>query len=118
METSSKAAPKEIANSKLLRILAFNNSFDSVDVGVGGEVLFCKAPPRESAPRWRGPAKALLLDESGVTLSFQGQTFKVARHCVRLLNRKPRVVKSSATSVDPLPLGKYQNRLRIHRWAP
>ena len=31
---AQEAALKEIANSTLLRILAFKNSFDSVDVGV------------------------------------------------------------------------------------
>ena len=36
-----------------------------------------------SSPRRREPAKVLLLGESGAALSFQGQTFKVARHCVR-----------------------------------
>ena len=94
---AQEAAPKEIANSKLRRILAFNNSFESVDVKVGGEVLFYKAPTKKSIPRWRGPAKVLLIDESGVTLSFQGLPFKVARHCVR---RKVRDVESQETSRD------------------
>ena len=86
---AQEAASKEIANIKLRRILAFTNPFDSVDVGVGDEVLSYKAPSRESTPCWRGPAKALLLDESGVTLSFQGQTFRAARHCVRKKVRAP-----------------------------
>ena len=68
---AQEAALKEIANSKLRRILAFNNSIDSADVEVGDEVLFYKAPPRKSAPRWRGPAKVILMDDSGATLSFQ-----------------------------------------------
>ena len=78
-----EAALKEIANSQQRRILAPKNSFDSVGVQVGDEVLFYKAPSRKSAPRWRGPARVLLLDESGATLSFQGQTFKAARRCMR-----------------------------------
>ena len=94
---AQEAALKEIANSKLRRILAFNNSFESVDVKVGDEVLFYKAPTKKSIPRWRGPAKVLLIDESGVTLSFQGLTFKVARHCVR---RKVRAVESQDTSCE------------------
>ena len=84
-------------NSKLRRILAFNNSFDSVGVRVGDGVLFHKAPSRKSAPRWRGPARVLPLDESGAALSFQGQTFKVARHCVR---KKVRASVESEASCD------------------
>ena len=41
---AQEAALKEIANAKLRRILAFNNSFDSADVAAGDEVLFYKAP--------------------------------------------------------------------------
>ena len=78
-----EAAIKEFANGKLRRILLFNNSFDSADVRVGDVVLFYKAPSRKSSPRWRGPATVLLLGDSGATLSFHGQTFKVARHCIR-----------------------------------
>ena len=37
---AQEAALKEIANRKLRRTLAPNNSFDSVDVAVGDEVLF------------------------------------------------------------------------------
>ena len=44
---AQEAALREIANSKLRRILAFNNSFDSVDVEVGDEFLFYKALSRE-----------------------------------------------------------------------
>ena len=36
---AQEAALKEIANSKLRRILAFNNSFDSADACVGDEVF-------------------------------------------------------------------------------
>ena len=87
----------EIAERKVRRILAFNNSFDSASVRVGDEVLFYEAPPRQSAPRWRGRAKVLPLDESGATLSFQGQTFKAARHCVR---KKVRASVESEASLE------------------
>ena len=40
-------------------------------------VLFCKAP------RWRGPAKILDIDDAGVRAKFRSQTLKVARCCVR-----------------------------------
>ena len=48
---AQEAALKEIANSKLRRILAFNNSFESVDVKVGDEVLFYKAPTKKKTFR-------------------------------------------------------------------
>ena len=80
---AQEAASKEIAYSKQRRIWAINNSFDSADVRVGDEVLSYEAPPRKSAPRWRGPAKVWPLGESGAVLSFQGRACKVARHCVR-----------------------------------
>ena len=67
---AQEAASKEIANSKLRRNLAANNSFDSAGVRVGDDAVFYKAPARKSAPRWRGPAKVLLLDESGAPPSF------------------------------------------------
>ena len=94
---AQEAALEEKSKRKLRRILAFNTSFDSVDVGVGDEVLFYKAPPRKSAPRWRGPAKVLFMDDSGATLSFQGLTFKVARHCVR---KKVRALAEAGASCD------------------
>ena len=37
---AQEAALKEIANSKLRRLLAYNKTFDSVDINVGDEVLF------------------------------------------------------------------------------
>ena len=37
----------------------------------------------EGAPRWRGPAKILDVDDGVVTVKFHGQAFKVARYCVR-----------------------------------
>ena len=80
---AQEAALKEIANSKLRRLLAYNETFDCVDIKVGDTVLFYKAPHKKSNPRWRGPAAILDIDESGVTLEFQPQFFKVARYCVR-----------------------------------
>ena len=46
---AQEAALKEIANSKLRRLLAYNKTFDSVDIKVGDEVLFYKAPRRKAA---------------------------------------------------------------------
>ena len=80
---AQEAALRTLANSMLRRIRAFNNSFDGAGGRVGDEVFIYEAPPQRSAPRRRGPAKVLLLGESGAALSSQGQTFKVARHCVQ-----------------------------------
>ena len=80
---AQEAALKEIADSKLRILLAYNKTFDSVDIKVGDGVLFYKAPQKTSSPRWRGPATILDIDESGVVLKFQSQSFKAARYCVR-----------------------------------
>ena len=96
---AQEAALEEKSKRKLRRILAFNNSFDSADAAVGNEVLHYKAPARKSGPRWRGPAKVPLMDDSGVALSFQGQTFKVARHCVRKKVRAPAEAEASCDEV-------------------
>ena len=90
-----EAALKETANGKLRRILAFNNSFDSVDVRVGDQVLFHRAPSRKSSPRWRGPVKVHPLDETRAALAFQERTFEAARRCVR------REVRASAAHEAP-----------------
>ena len=57
-----------MANSKLRRLLAYGKSFNCADV---------------KTARWRGPAKISGVDEEGVALKCQPQTFKVARKCVR-----------------------------------
>ena len=41
---AQEAALKEIANSKLRRLLAYNKTFDCADIKVGDTVLFYKAP--------------------------------------------------------------------------
>ena len=76
---AQEAALKEIANSKLRRLLAFNKTFNCTDVKVGDSVLFYKAPHRKSHPRWRGPAVVLDIDDTGALVKYQTQTFKVAR---------------------------------------
>ena len=37
----------------------------------------------KGAPRWRAPPQILDIDETGVTVKFQFQTFRVARYRVR-----------------------------------
>ena len=46
-------------------------------------MLSYEAQSKEGAPRRRGPALILGIDEAGVTVKFQSQTFKVARFCAR-----------------------------------
>ena len=78
-----EAALKEIANSRLRRLLGFNKSITCADVKIGDTVLFYKARRKESAPRRRGPALISDIYDTGATVEFQLQTFKVARFCVR-----------------------------------
>ena len=54
-----EATLKEVANSKLRRLLARNKTFNCADVDIGDMVLCYKAQNRKSLPRWRGPAKSL-----------------------------------------------------------
>ena len=44
---AQEAAPKEIANSKLRRLLAHNKTFDCVDVKSGGCSSVLQGPPEE-----------------------------------------------------------------------
>ena len=59
---------------------------------------------KKSNPRWRGPAKILDIDESGVALTFQSQTFKVARYCVRRKVEEKDLPQGSAAGDLPLPI--------------
>ena len=46
-------------------------------------IPFYKASNWNSAPRRRGPAKILDIDDAGTTAMFRSHTFKVARYCAR-----------------------------------
>ena len=74
-------------------------------VNVGDLALFHKAPRKKSKPRWRGPAAILDMDESGATLQFQSQSFKVARFCVRRKVEEKDLPQGSAASDEPMNLG-------------
>ena len=74
---------EEVANRKLRRPLAYNKSPNRADIAIGDSVLFYKAQSLKSLPRWRGPARILDIHETGATVTFQSQTLKVARYCVR-----------------------------------
>ena len=79
---AQKASLKEMASSNLRRLLARKKAFNCAEADIGDMELFYKAQNRKGLPRWRGPAKVIGMDESGVTVTFQSQTFKVARYCV------------------------------------
>ena len=51
------ATLEEIANSKLRRPSAHNETFKCAEVDVGDMLLFYRSRNRESPPRWSGPAE-------------------------------------------------------------
>ena len=78
-----EAALKEVANSKLPRLLATYKSFRCTDVAIGDSVLSYTVQSRKGSPRRRGPAKILDVGETGMTITFLGQKFEAARYCAR-----------------------------------
>ena len=78
-----EAALKEAANIEMGRLLAYNEAFNCTDVKIGDTALFYESTNKKSAPRRRGPAKILNIDDAGATVKFQLRTFKVARYCLR-----------------------------------
>ena len=81
---AQEAALGGVANSRRRCLLARNKLFNRADVQGGGDpVLFQKTSDRKEAPRWRGPAKLTAIDNTGLTVKFQSQTFKVAPYCLR-----------------------------------
>ena len=65
------------------RLSARNRPFDCTDVNVGDSALVYKSASRKGPPRRRGPGVGPDIDETGVTVTFWGQTFKVARNYLR-----------------------------------
>ena len=80
---AQEATLTEIANSNLRRHVAHNKAFNCAEIDDGDMALFFNAQNRKSSPRRRGRAKVLEIGETGVTVSFQSQNFKVARYRVR-----------------------------------
>ena len=78
-----EAAVKEMANSILRRLLARNESRCCADVKIGESALSFLAANGMGAPRRRGPAKLLDIDEARATVKSQSQRFQVARYCAR-----------------------------------
>ena len=81
--TANEAARKEIAESRLRRLLDHNRSLGRAGVLAADAVSHHKMVGRRGAPKWRRPAVVLHVDEAGVAATFQGQTSKVARYCAR-----------------------------------
>ena len=81
---AQEAALNAVAKSKLRRLLAYSKSFTCPDIALRDSVLFDKATDRRSSPRWRGAAGILDIDGTGAAATFQNQTFKAARYCVRM----------------------------------
>ena len=81
--------------------LAFNQSITCMDVSVGDWVLFYQTPNLKGLSRWKGPAKVLELDETGVILSFGSETFKVARFRVRRWVSESEVVDQDGRAPRP-----------------
>ena len=72
---AQEAALKKVATGKSRRLLAYNKSSKRTDVQIDDTVLLPKAMDRKSAPRRRGPAKILDIDEPGETVKPQPTTF-------------------------------------------
>ena len=80
---AQEAALEGVANSKVRRLLAHNKSSNCANVKIGDSVLSLKAVCRESAPQYLRPARVSAIDETGLAVELQSQTFKVARFCAR-----------------------------------
>ena len=66
----AEAAMKEVANSKLRRLLTHYNSFNRMDAQVSDPGLFSKAPSRRGSPRWRARATILGVGDTGVAAKY------------------------------------------------
>ena len=81
---------------------------------VGDSVLFYEASHRKSAPRWRGPAKILAVDDTGATVKFHGRTFRVDAQDVGRVDWNPNL--GSPNTLDGMPsvaLGRPQGADRM-----
>ena len=72
-----------IADSRMRRFASRNKYFKCADVQPGRSAPLNKSVGRRSAPKWCGPEAVIGTDAGGVTAKFQGQSYKVARYCVR-----------------------------------
>ena len=73
----------DVVNRKLRPLLTNKKGFNCTDVKIRDSATSYGAANNQSAPRRRGPTEILDSDETGATVKFQSQTFKVARFCLR-----------------------------------
>ena len=103
---AQEAALKEIADSRLRRLLAFNRSLTCTDAKIGCAALFYKARSKKSAPRRRGRALISDIDETGAAVAFQSQISKVARFRVRGRGEEKDVEEDE---LDPVTIRLHQS---------
>ena len=77
------AALKEMASSKLRRLLVLNRLFNCTDVKVRDAMLIYKAVNRKGAPRGVAWRRFRISAQTGATAKFRRQTLEVARFRVR-----------------------------------
>ena len=73
---AQEAALEEIANSKLRRILAFNNSFDSADLRVVDEVPFLRLRPGRAPAVGGGPRGYFFWMELALRCPIKGKLLR------------------------------------------
>ena len=83
----------------LRRLLAYNKSFNCVDVQIGDAALLYKGTNKKGMARRRGPELISDIDETGVRVKVQAQTFRAARFRMRKKVRAKAVVDAR---LDPL----------------
>ena len=101
--TAREAALKEVADCKLVCLLAHNKTFDSADAKLGDSALFFKAPNRNSHPNWRGPARILDVDELKSPRFFQVRPSKWMEEEVGCKEAPPGLEPSRARYRTELP---------------
>ena len=112
---TQKAALKEIANSRLRKLLALNKSSTCTDTQIGDAVLFYKAQSRKSAPQWWSPTLISDIDETGATVKFHSQDSKVARFCARKRGEEKEVGENELDSArDSVSQGRACTRAGLH----
>ena len=79
---AQEATLKKMANTKPRRISERNRASGRADTAFGDSAIIYEWISRKSPLRRCGPASFLELEETGVTVRFRSQTFKIARCCV------------------------------------
>ena len=86
---------------------------------VGDSVLFYKASHRKSAPRRRGPAKILAVDDAGATVKFHGRTFRVDAQDVGRVDWNPNLGSpDTSDGMRSMALGRPQGADRMSLGRP